>query len=114
MDYKVIKASKVLSKLETYKMIVSDANISLGKDCEGLVLTPEAWVLYETTDKAGKAIEVLSIMDGKDVYSTISETFKRHFFDILETFGDEMVAVSIVVIYGTSKNGRQFVTCNVA
>lgn len=112
MDYKVVEASKVLSKLETYKMIVSDANISLGKDCEGLVLTPEVWVLYETTDKTGKAIEVLSIMDGKDVYSTISETFKRHFFDILATFGEEVVP--IVVIYGTSKNGRQFVTCNVA
>lgn len=114
MDYTIVKSSKELSKIELYKMVVSDANISLGGDCEGAIISASVWVVYNTTDPSGKDIEVLAILDGEDgkVYCTISDTFKRHFFDIVKTFDPELPPIQ--VIYGTSRNGRKFVTCTVA
>lgn len=113
MDYSILRQSKELSKVELYKMVISDTNISLGTDSEGVIINSDAWVLYQTKDPTGKDIEVLSILEEEaGVYCTISETFKRHFFEIVDCFGEDMPPIK--VIYGTSRNGRKFVSCTLA
>lgn len=111
MAYNIIEKSRELSKREEYKLCKDDNSISV-QNAEGVVFEPEAYVLYETTDSKGNAIEVLSILskDG-DVYSAISETFKRHFFDIMESFEGSGEEFEILITSGTSRNGRKFASC---
>lgn len=75
------------------------------------VITPEAYAVYEDTDKDGKTNEVLAIRDKEsgEVFTTISPTFKREFFDIVDFMGED--GYSIRVVHGTTKAGREFVTC---
>lgn len=83
--------------------------VTLIKDLEdGETITPVYYAEYLDTDKD---VEVLSIVDAEEnVYSTISETFKRNFWDIVDIFGDE--EFTIKKISGTTKSGRPFVNCD--
>ena len=83
--------------------------VILIKDLEdGEQITPAYYAEYVDTDKD---VEVLSIVDEEEnVYSTISETFKRNFWDIVDIFGDE--GFTIKKISGVTKNGRPFVNCD--
>lgn len=83
--------------------------VTLIKDLEdGTEITPAYYANYNDSDKD---VEVLSIVDGDGiVYSTVSETFKRNFWDIVDIFGDE--DFTIKKISGTTKSGRQFVNCD--
>lgn len=78
---------------------------------ERTVITPVAYAVYEDTNKDGETKEVLAIRDAEsgEVFATVSPTFKRDFFDIVDFMpeGD----YSIRVIHGTTKAGRDFVTC---
>ena len=75
------------------------------------VITPVAYAVYEDTDKDGKVNEVLAIRDKEsgEVFTTISQTFKRDFFDIVALMGED--DYSIRTVHGTTKAGRDFVTC---
>ena len=55
-----------------------------------------------------KTVLVVKDTDGV-VYGTISETFIRTFIQCVEVFGDDFNAFSVKT--GTSKNGREFITC---
>lgn len=83
--------------------------VTLIKDLEdGTEITPDYYANYNDSDKD---VEVLSIVDNEGiVYSTVSETFKRNFWDIVDIFGDE--EFTIKKISGTTKSGRQFVNCD--
>lgn len=83
--------------------------VTLIKDLEdGTEITPDYYANYNDSDKD---VEVLSIVDKEGiVYSTVSETFKRNFWDIVDIFGDE--DFTIKKISGTTKSGRQFVNCD--
>lgn len=78
---------------------------------ERTVITPAAYAVYEDTDNDGKTVEVLAIRDKEsgEVFTTISPTFKRDFFDIVEFMGKD--DYSIRALHGTTKAGRDFVTC---
>lgn len=78
---------------------------------ERTVITPVAYAVYEDTDKDGKTNEVLAIRDKEsgEVFITISSTFMRDFFDIVEFMGED--DYSIRTVHGTTKAGREFVTC---
>lgn len=78
---------------------------------ERVAITPEAYAVYEDTDKDGKTNVVLAIRDKEsgEVFTTISQTFKRDFFDIVDFMGED--EYSIRVVHGTTKAGRDFVTC---
>ena len=73
-----------------------------------------AYALYndpkENKDGTMKENLVLSFInpDGEK-FSTVSATFQREFFDIVDIMQDE--AFSVLLIHGTTKGGKPFVTC---
>lgn len=68
-----------------------------------------AYLLYEDVNSRGETIEVLSILSGSDVISTVSATLKKSFFEIVEIMGDD--EFSIRFRSGESKNKRRFFDC---
>lgn len=102
-----------ISKKDLYKMTKGDT-VSV-RDGVGVIFKTAAYILYQDTNQRGENVEVLSIMTSdRTVYSTISETFKTRFFDIVETFGDELPDTDILITEGTSKAGRQYASCTIA
>lgn len=83
------------------------------KDLEdGIEISIDYWALF-TDDSKENESEVLTIVDKNGVvYATISDTFKKNFFRMVEIFEDEEFA--IVKISGETKNGRDFVNCDLA
>lgn len=83
------------------------------KDLEdGTEITIDYWALF-TDDTKENESEVLTIVDKNGVvYATISDTFKKNFFRMVEIFDDEEFA--IVKISGKTNNGRDFVNCDLA
>lgn len=106
----ITKISKELNKKEQYKM-TKDAGIKKMKDYVGSSIDVYAYCIYtDFNSKDNKEVEVLSVMDTDgSVYATNSATFKKDFLDIAELMGGE--DFSIGVISGTSKKGREFITC---
>ena len=83
-------------------------------EAEGSVLEIAAWIQYNSPDKeTGELKEVIAVetVDG-EMFSTISNTFKEEFLDMVDWFGSDLG--SIKVIGGTSKAGRKYITCGVA
>lgn len=78
---------------------------------DGTEISIDFWALF--TDEEKENTEVLTIVDKSGVvYSTISETFKKNFFRMVEIFSDE--EFNIVKISGTTKAGRDYVNCDLA
>ena len=112
MNTKIKKQSREFSRTEMYKMC-EDTSTSV-QDAEGTVFSLDGYILYETTDADGRPVEVLAIKteDG-DVFSTVSETFKRNFFKILDYMDGSDESFDILITSGTSKNGRKYVSCTI-
>ena len=108
---KVLKQyPETLDKRNVYKMTKEDSyKLS---DCEGQELQVDAFVFYEDTNSKGEQVEILSLLSGAQVYSTVSKTFIDKFLEIDEMFRDE--GYSIIVDGGTSKAGRHYLTCKLA
>ena len=105
----IIKQSKEFSKVEYYKLITDDTSTSLIK-AAGMIISPVAWVEYSDTNMNGKIVDVLALLDEDGmVYSTVSEVFKRHFYQIVDLMAGEPFAIR--VISGESKSGNKFVSC---
>lgn len=81
-------------------------------DVEGQELKVDAFVLYEDLNRDGEEVELLSIMSGEEVYSTVSKTFIEKFKKIDAKFSAD--GYSILVEGGTSKAGRHYLSCKVA
>lgn len=106
----ITKISKELNKKEQYKM-TKDAGIKKMKDYVGSSIDVYAFCIYtDFNSKDNKEVEVLSVMDADgSVYATNSATFKKDFLDIADLMEGE--DFSIGVTSGTSKKGREFITC---
>ena len=96
---------------QKFAMMTSD-NTKRMIDLKGVVILPEAWVLYEGEDRNGEAVEILTIKADGELFSTISQVLIRKFKDIVDFFGTDVG--EILVNTGTSKNGREFVTVDVS
>ena len=102
-----------ISKKDLYKMTKGDT-VSV-RDAVGITFKTAAYILYQDTNTRGDEVEVLAIMaDDRTVYSTVSETFKQRFFDIVDTFEEEFTGTEILITEGTSKAGRQYASCTIA
>lgn len=106
----IIKASQDFGKQDLYKL-THNRSVSL-KDAVNAQLTIDAWLYYSDVNQRGTTVDVLVLMtaDG-GYYSTISQTFINEFLDIADAFP---LPVGIVVVGGTSKNGRDFISCELA
>ena len=95
----------------TYKLLKAPAKKM--SEAVDSVLEVKAWLAYEDADaNTGEIREVLTVetIDGER-FATVSSIFRREFFDIVEYFGKDVGAIT--VIGGTSRTGRNFITCSV-
>lgn len=107
----IIAQSGELTRKESYNLM-EDPNQSKMSDHVGEVLEMKAWILYENTNKDGQDQKVLSIMEESGlVSSTISPTFIKSFENILDFMKGSDEEWTIQVLGGTSKNGREYITC---
>lgn len=106
----ITKISKELNHKELYKMTM-DAGINKMKDYVGSSIDVYAYCIYtEFNSKDNKEVEILSVMDTDgSVFATNSATFKKDFLNIVTLMEGEDFSVGI--ISGTSKTGREFITC---
>ena len=88
---------KMMKSPEVKKMI----------DADGSILEVKSWVMFKDTNYT---VLTLETVDG-EMFGTISETFMKSFEEIVSFFGDDVG--SLKVISGTSKAGRQYITCTV-
>jgi hypothetical protein len=106
----ITKISKELNKKELYKMTM-DAGIKKMKDYVGSSIDVYAYCIYtDFNSKDNKEVEVLSVMDTDgSVFATNSATFKKDFLNIATLMEGEEFSVGVTS--GTSKAGREFITC---
>ena len=106
----ITKISKELNKKELYKMTM-DAGIKKMKDYVGSSIDVYAYCIYtDFNSKDNKEVEVLSVMDiDGSVFATNSATFKKDFLNIVTLMEGEEFSVGVTS--GTSKAGREFISC---
>ena len=105
----IVKTNKELDKKDIYKMTLSPA-IKRMRDCVGSVIPVVNYCMYTDKKNDGTEMNILSIMDNDGVcYATNSPTFNRDFERIIDIMGDDTFEIEI--ISGTSKAGRDFITC---
>lgn len=99
------------SKKQRYDLTMSPKMQNM-KLLKGSRLEVSAWCKYEDVDaKTNEVRPILSILSPEgEVYGTNSATFIADFESMVELFGEDGVDV-IEVISGTSKAGREFITC---
>lgn len=98
-----------LTKAQMYKLTMSPETGKM-KDAVGTVLEIAAWALYTDGD-GDQERDVLAILTPEgETYGTNSSTFQGDFADMADLFGAGGVD-KIRVISGTSKAGRQYITC---
>lgn len=110
---KIVEASKNLTPKEIYNLTMSPATQKM-KSVIGQRIEFSAWALYEdVSKKTGEIQEVLSIITPEgEIFATNSPTFKGDFYDMITLFRDMGEEVhAITVTSGTSKAGREFITC---
>lgn len=104
----IIKVSDVA--IENDRMMLYKISRAPGvniQNCVGDVIDVGAWALYKDGE-GDKAREILAIASGDKIYRSVSPTFKRSFFDIVENFSK---TPQITVVTGQSKQGRGYVDC---
>lgn len=105
------KSKQELTAREQYKLTKNKKAISV-KDAVGMQIKVNIWCQYQDQNQKGETVTVLAIMaDDGEVYTTVSEVFTRSFFDIVDTFGEDLPEV--VIIDGTTKSGRTYYDCTI-
>lgn len=80
---------------------------------DGDILQVMGYCKYEDVNAKGETHNILCIMDEHgNIFSTISETFRNSFDDIVNIMDGEDFAITVVK--GTSKAGRDFIDCELA
>ena len=109
---KLIKSfPEEMDKRQKFAMMTAD-NTKRMMDLDGVVIDPEAWVLYEGDNQKGEPVEILTIKADGELFSTVSPIFISKFKDIVEFF--EGNTGEILVKTGKTKAGRDYVTVDVA
>ncbi len=113
---------KIISKTEGLSLrdvvaLTKGTDIRKMKDAVGEVLDFAKVVIYEDEDKDGKPMTVMAVetVEGAK-YATNSGTFIRMYEEIMSIFADseEEAPTTFKVGTGTSKAGREFITCDIA
>jgi len=110
---KIINSSENLTAKDIYNLTRSPRSQKMRSAVDSRIEI-DKWALYEDIDKrTGEVHEVLSIESPEgEIFATNSPTFKDDFLDMVSLFAEMGETVhAITVITGTSKAGREFVTC---
>ena len=111
----IIKSSGNIDKKAMFNMTEGGSSNKVSAAI-GEVIDLAGWVLYRTEDSKGNPVTALSLLQKNGlIYATISETFIKKFDKIVAFAEKELDGVfDIRVIGGTSKNGCQYVDCEIA
>lgn len=114
---KVVKSNRELSVEETFFHAMAPGKLRM-KDIIGTAIEIDTWAIVDdgVADEEGNYKEklILSIRDTAGTgYSSNSPTFIKD-FEKMESLFDSMGKKldKVLVIGGTSKNGREFVDCS--
>lgn len=115
---KILKTSADLTNKECYALTMSPA-VQKMKNAVGQQLTVAKWCFYQDANaKDGKEQTIVAIMTPEhEVFATNSATFLRDFEQMCDILADDLAAgeaLEIKVLTGTSKSGREFITCALA
>ena len=101
----IIKANKEFSKMELYKLTRSPEARPL-KEAVDQIIELENYIIYETEDKDGKTVKLVSFEDKSGaVFTTNSGVVYKEVNTLIDDFGEINI---IKVIKGTTKSGREF------
>lgn len=108
----ILKTSKELTAQERYHLTMSPA-VQKMKDAVSQVIEVKAYCLYKDINSKDEEQTILSIVTPEnEVFATNSPTFIEDFQKMQAMFaecGEEVHAVKVMT--GTSKAGREFITC---
>ena len=106
------KTSKELSAVERY-FLTQNPTVQKMKDAVSQEIELNNWCIYEDVNSKDEPQTILSISTPEnEVFATNSPTFIEDFTKMQEMFADCGEKVSrIKVVSGTSKAGREFITC---
>ena len=105
------KNPESMDKKTLYMLTKSPEVESLKNIPDNAQFTVSAFVAYEDTNSRGEKVEILSLMTDNGALACQSETFKEQFYDIEDIFG---LPVTIKKLSGTTKAGREYITCDYA
>lgn len=108
----IIKTSKDLTVKDKYFLTMSPS-VQKMKDQISQRIEVDKWCIYEDENSKGELQTILSIATPEnEVFATNSKTFKEDFQRMVDIFATDNIDVEAVeVISGTSKAGREFITC---
>jgi hypothetical protein len=108
----IIRTSKELSTVEKYYLTMAPS-VQRMKDAISQRIEIAAWCLYKDLNSEGEEQTILAIATPEnEVFATNSPTFIEDFVKMQDMFTDNGDTVSAIkVINGTSKAGREFITC---
>lgn len=109
----IIKASADLTAKDIYTLTMNP-NTQKMKDAKGQRIELDRWAIYEDVNKkTGELHNILTVATPEgETFATNSPTFIEDFESMIALFtsmGENVPA--IVVSSGTSKAGREFITC---
>lgn len=108
----IAKSTSVQTSFDLYNLTKAPNRAKM-VDLKGQTVDLKSWVIYEEPNSKGEMVKILSIMTKDDAgYATNSATFIRDFesaVDMFKEFGDEFHQIQVVP--GTSKNGREYISC---
>lgn len=106
--------STITEKKEQYKVRCGAGAIQM-KDCVGTELEIDKIDQYNIARDNGEEAVCTSIItkDG-DVYQSLSPTIDKSVKTLFETFGEEINTISVRIIGGKSKSGREFLLLEIA
>lgn len=109
----IINQSAGLTTKDIYFLTMSP-NTQKMKDVVGQRIELKNWAIYtDLNQKNGEEQEVLTIQTPEgETFATNSPTFHRDFLSMWELFTSNGETVpAIIVTSGTSKGGREFISC---
>lgn len=109
----IINSSKDLCVKDIYNLTMNPKTQKM-KDVKGQRIEISAWAIYEdVSKKTGEVQEILAIVNHEgEVFATNSPTFINDFVNMIELFTSMgEIVPAIVVESGTSKAGREFISC---
>jgi hypothetical protein len=109
---KIIKTSKDLTAKDKYFLTMAPS-VQKMKDQISQRIEISKWCVYEDTNSKGEEQTILSIATPEnEIFATNSKTFMDDFERMIDVFAEDGIEVTAIeVISGTSKAGREFITC---
>lgn len=109
---KIIETSKDLTAKDKYFLTMSPS-VQKMKDQISQRIEVSKWCVYEDLNSKGEEQTILSIATPEnEIFATNSKTFMDDFRRMVDVFAEDDIEVTAIqVISGTSKAGREFITC---